>query len=290
MLLGIYETAYDLWNQLMDIAMTLFTTSPTTAANGLLYTTAHNFFLAIQSVSVPIAVILFLFAIIKEVNLSPPEQQLNRLAMRTIDFAIVIGIVLNLWTVLGAIMGVTDGITAKFATADYEIEVSDQLKEVMKALEESKPDVTKTSITESIGDLMSYLGNFLLFFLGAVATLIAVLASGISIITSGFQRIIKPLVLLPFSTITVAMGAGEPEEQRVMHSYIKTFIGLCLSGAMMVICVRMGADLSSALISFEFEDLDMTRAILYISVQNAITPMMIAGLVKSVDGLISRFM
>lgn len=288
MLLGIYETAYDLWNQLMDIAMTLFTTSPTTAANGLLYTTAHNFFLAIQSVSVPIAVILFLFAIIKEVNLSPPEQQLNRLAMRTIDFAIVIGIVLNLWTVLGAIMGVTDGITAKFATADYEIEVSDQLKEVMKALEESKPDVEFTA--EFVTSFLEYIGNFLLFFLGAVATLIAVLASGISIITSGFQRIIKPLVLLPFSTITVAMGAGEPEEQRVMHSYIKTFIGLCLSGAMMVICVRMGADLSSALISFEFEDLDMTRAILYISVQNAITPMMIAGLVKSVDGLISRFM
>ena len=46
MLMGIYNTGYSIWNYLIDIAVTLFTTSPT-AANGAVYTTTYNLFLRI---------------------------------------------------------------------------------------------------------------------------------------------------------------------------------------------------------------------------------------------------
>lgn len=58
MLKGIYNTGYSIWNYLMDIAVSLFTTSPT-AANGSVYATTHNLFLAISSISVPICIVFF---------------------------------------------------------------------------------------------------------------------------------------------------------------------------------------------------------------------------------------
>lgn len=66
MIKGIYNTGYSIWNYLIDIAVSLFTTSPT-AANGAVYTTTHNLFLAISSISVPICVVFFLLALIKDV-------------------------------------------------------------------------------------------------------------------------------------------------------------------------------------------------------------------------------
>lgn len=287
---GIYKAAYSIWNMLMDIAMTLFTTSPMDASGGALYDTVHTLFTSIADISTLLCTIFFLYSVVKTIDVSPPEQVTERLRMEFVKFAVVVAVVLNLWTLLGGIMQITDGITSKFVAEDYTLEVSGTLETVLQSLDDSKPEWEGvTEMGSFFKNMMAYIGNWLLCFSGGIATLLVVIGASVSIISSGFQRIIKPLVSIPFATVTVSMASGSPEEQRVAYNYVKSFIGLCLAGAMMVVCIKLGATLSSGLIAFSTDDLSLTEQIIYISVQNAVSPIVIAGLVKCAEAILNRW-
>lgn len=276
----IYNVAFGIWNTLINIAVTLFTTSPT-AANGDVYTTAKSLYDAISDISVPIATVFFLIAIFRDVVSAPPDQQTRKLFGSGLKYTIMLGILVNLWTIMGYVIQVADGITGKFSTegGTYTMSMDDH------------PDLL-AAITE-IEDLSIWDGNNIfakiMLFLAAIITLMITVSSCISILSSAFQRIIKPLVILPFSAITVAMGAGSGESTRVMTQYLKTFFGFCISGAFMLVCVKMGVALSNGLIGFDMDSLSTYEKALYNSVQCAITPIVIAGLVKTADSVIGKF-
>ena len=291
----IYEAAFNLWNRLCTIAMTLFTTSPT-SANGSVYTITYGLYNAITDIAVPIAITFFLIAIIQDVLATSPEQQVRRLFNDLLKFGVLVAILANLWTIMGYIMQIADGITDKFATSGtYSLSVSSELKSIIRSVENNKPDVEikfKTfgeDFMEYMEELMDYLLNLIVLFVASVATFAGILSAGLSLINSSYQRIIKPLAIMPFSSITVALAAGTADAKRTTTSYIKTFFGFCISGAFMVICVKLGTALSDGLLSFNMDSMDLIEKVLLISVQNAVTPMMIAGLVKSTDSVIQRF-
>jgi hypothetical protein len=126
----------------------------------------------------------------------------------------------------------------------------------------------------------------------AFITALTCISAGFSVISSAYQRILKPLIILPFSSITVAMAAGGPESERIATSYMKTLFGLLVSGAFMVICISLGnvlstSDLMSSIAS-GYTDSSFGKAI-FASVQVCITPTVIAGLIKSADSFLGRF-
>lgn len=292
----IFNVGYSIWNTLIGIAMTLFTTSPTTA-NSTIYTTAKTLYNALMSISLPIAITFFLIAIIKDVIATPPEQQARKFIQSTLKFAVLVGILANLWLFMGYIMQIADGITDTMnITGNYELSMSADLQSAIDEVY-NQPSTKKLEITrlgESFNEVMEEKGTHLaqkaILFLGAAGTFIMIIAAGLSIINCAFQRIIKPLVLLPFSTITVAMASGSHEAERIATSYLKTFFGLCLAGAFMVVAVNFGAAIvNGGLIAFNMATTDLWEKVMYIVVQNAITPTVIAGLVKSADSTIARF-
>lgn len=289
MLMGIYNTGYSIWNYLIDIAVSLFTTSPT-AANGSVYTTTHNLFLAISSISVPICVVFFLLALIKDVMNSPPDQQARQFMQDGLKFGVMIGILANLWEIMGYVMQIADGITNDLSmAASYNLSLSSDLENIIIEVT-TLPDFDFTHIGQSVGDIIVFVFVVLLFFLASLATLVIIIASVIGIISCGFQRILKPLVIMPFSSVTVAMATGSQEASRVTTQYLKTFFGLCLAGAFMVVSVNLGVALSNGLIVFDYAALSTIEKVLFISIQNAITPIVIAGLVKSADSIIGKFL
>ena len=75
---ALYNCAFFVWNNLIGIAMTLFTTSPKSAGGGTPYTVVHNFYNAISDATVPIATVFFIIAIYKSVVSTPPAQQAQR--------------------------------------------------------------------------------------------------------------------------------------------------------------------------------------------------------------------
>ena len=208
----IYNVGFGIWNTLISIAMTLFTTSPT-AANGNVYATAKSLFDAISDISIPIATVFFLIAILRDIVTAPSDQQTQTLFRSGLKYTVMLGILVNLWLIMGYVIQIADGITAKFASAGSSYTMS----------MDNHPDLL-AAITE-IEDLSIWDGNNIfakiMLFLAAIITLIVIVSSCISILSSAFQRIIKPLVILPFAAITVAMGAGSGESTRVMTQYLK---------------------------------------------------------------------
>lgn len=290
----IFNTAYSIWNSLIQTAMELFTTSPT-AANGSVYSTCKILFNSISDIAIPIAIVFFLLAICKDVIAAPAEQQLKKLFSSGLKFCILVGVLINLWDVMGYIIQITDGVTDAMAseeTAPYKMEISDELKSVINEVNNLAPTTAFdwSTIGTFIKEFLEIAMIKLLFFLAAIITLFVIVAAGISIISSAYQRILKPLVILPFASITVALASGSHEAERVSSSYLKTFFGLCLSGAFMVVSVKLGVALTNGGFISPPAGASVNTKVLFISIQNMVTPTIIAGLVKTTDSTIGRFL
>ena len=95
-------------------------------------------------------------------------------------------------------------------------------------------------------------------------------------------------MILPFAGIAIALGAGGHDISRSLVSYIKTFFGFCISGAVMIIAIKTGVSLCTTLVGFDLTGASNIYKCILITVQMAITPIVISGLVKGSDAIIAR--
>ena len=131
---ALYNCAFTVWNTLIEVAMTLFTTSPKVAAGGTPYATVHAFYNAISDATVPIATVFFIIAIYKSVVSAPPGQQAQRFLQDALKYCIILYIAANMWRVMGYIMDFADGITGKLsATSGYTLTISGDMEEIGRA-------------------------------------------------------------------------------------------------------------------------------------------------------------
>ena len=285
---ALYNCSFTIWNTLMQIAMTLFTTSPKSAGGGTPYSTVHTMFNAISDATVPIATVFFIIAIYKSVISAPPEQQAQRFLMDALRYCIILFVAANMWNIMGYIIDFSDGITSKMGTTSgYTLSVNSSLESIINSTC-ALPSFELTG--EWFSKLWSVIGCSLLFMIAGLVLVFIMVASCISIISSGFQRILRPLIILPFAGIAIAMGAGGHDISRSLLQYIKTFFGFCISGALMVICVKTGVTLCTTLVNFNLAGSSDIYKVILITVQSAITPIVISGLVKGTDSIVQRMM
>lgn len=283
---ALYNCAFTVWNTLIEVAMTLFTTSPKVAAGGTPYATVHAFYNAISDATVPIATVFFIIAIYKSVVSAPPGQQAQRFLQDALKYCIILYIAANMWSVMGYIMDFADGITGKLsATSGYTLTISGDMEDIIEDCLEL-PDFEFSG--EWVGEFFSTIGCSLLFLIGGIILVFIMVASCLSIISSAFQRILKPLMVLPFAGIAIAFGAGGHDISRSLVTYIKTFFGFCISGAMMVIAIKTGVSLCTTLVGFDLSSATDIYKCILMTVQMSITPIVISGLVKGSDAMIAR--
>lgn len=283
---ALYNCAFTIWNTLIELAMTLFTTSPKIAGAGSPYQTVHAFYNAISDATVPIATVFFIIAIYKTVVSAPPGQQAMRFLQDALRYCIVLYIAANMWKIMGYIIDFSDGITAKItATSGYTLKVSGDMEKIIDSCLQF-PAFELSG--EWVEKFWTTIGCSLLFLIGGIVLLFIMVASCLSIISSAFQRILKPLMILPFAGIAIALGAGGHDISRSLVSYIKTFFGFCISGAMMVIAIKCGVSLCTNFVSFDLSSSSDIAKCILITVQMSITPIVIAGLVKGSDAMIAR--
>ena len=283
---ALYNCSFMIWNTLVEVAMTLFTTSPKTAASGGPYNTVHTIYNTISNATIPIATVFFIIAIYKTVISSPPEQQAQRFLMDAERYCMILFLAANMWKIMGYVMDFSDGITSTIgSTSSYKLSMSGDLETII----EDSLKLPDFSLSGSwFSKLWNVIGCSFLFLIGGIVLVFIMVASCMSIISSAFQRILKPLIILPFAGIAVAFGAGGHEISRSLMQYIKTFFGFCISGAMMIICIKTGISLCTNLVSFNMTGTDEVYKCVLITVQSAITPIVISGLVKGTDSIIQR--
>ncbi len=283
---ALYNAAFGIWNALIEVAMTLFTTSPKSAAGSGPYLISQQIFNAISDATIPIATVFFIIALYKTVVSSPPEQQAQRFLMDTLKYCMILFIAANLWSIMGYIIDFSDGITGRIsATSGYTLSMNGDLEDIIEDCLEL-PDFELSG--EWFSDLWSVVGCSLVFMLAGLILIFIMVASCMSIISCAFQRILKPLIILPFAGIAVAMGAGGHDISRSMFQYMKTFFGFCISGAVMIIAIKTGVRLCTNLVNINLAGTSDIYKCIMITVQSAITPIVISGLVKGSDSMISR--
>ena len=283
---ALYNCAFDIWNTLIEIAMTLFRTSPKTAAYGTPYATVHALYNAISDATVPIATVFFIIAIYKSVVSAPPGQQALRFLQDALRYVMILFIAANMWSIMGYIIDFSDGITSQItATSGYTLTMSGDIERIIERCLEL-PDFELSG--EWLEEFWEVIGCSLLFLIGGIVLLFIMVASCLSIISTAFQRILKPLMILPFAGIAIALGAGGNDISRSLLTYIKTFFGFCISGAVMVIAIKCGISLCTNLVSFDLAGASNVYKCILITVQAAITPIVISGLVKGSDSIVAR--
>lgn len=283
---ALYNCAYTVWNSLIEIAMTLFRTSPKAAGYGTPYATVHTLYNAISDATIPIATVFFIIAIYKTVVSAPPGQQALRFLQDALRYVIILFVAANMWSIMGYIMDFADGITSKItATSGYTLTMSGDIERIIERCLEL-PEFELSG--EWLGEFWEVIGCSLLFLIGGIILLFIMVASCLSIISTAFQRILKPLMILPFAGIAIALGAGGHDISRSLLTYIKTFFGFCISGAVMVIAIKCGISLCTNLVSFDLTGASNVYKCILITVQAAITPIVISGLVKGSDSIVAR--
>lgn len=262
---ALYNCAFTIWNTLIELAMTLFTTSPKTAGAGSPYQIVHSLYNAISDATVPIATVFFIIAIYKSVISAPPGQQAMRFLQDALRYCIILYIAANMWKIMGYIIDFSDGITAKItATSGYTLTVSGDMEKIIDSC--LKFPAFELS-GEWVEQFWTTIGCSLLFLIGGIVLLFIMVASCLSIVSSAFQRILKPLMILPFAGIAIALGAGGHDISRSLVSYIKTFFGFCISGAMMVIAIKCGVSLCTNFVNFDLSSSSDIAKCILITVQ-----------------------
>ena len=293
---AIFNVVFNVWNWFMEIAMTLFTTAPNEASgmDGKLINTVHRLYNALFSFALPITVIFLFIALLKNSWIKSEEQRLPAMLSDLMRYGVIVVILASLWDIMGYIMSVTNNIMNVVIDSNitYKLNPNDQ-----KVLMDVIADFELRQC-EGIDDLIPWLGEMLiclltdlLFMIVGLVVVVLVAGAGFTIVSVAFQRILKPLVILPFASIMVAVGAGGGDVGRVALSYLKTFVAFCISGAFMVAAIKVGvAFCSNGLFNFDMTDMGKIEKMILVSVHTAATPMVIAGLVKSMDGIIARFL
>ncbi|MCR5337544.1 MAG: hypothetical protein K6E75_03205 [Lachnospiraceae bacterium] len=286
--MALYETSFIIWNALMKIAIDLFTTSPKTAAGGSPYQAAYSLYSSIAAATIPIAACFFIIAIYRSVITTSPDQQLQRFLLDALRYCIILFVAAHLWEILGYVIDFSDGITKSMGSVtNTQQHLSGDLENIIhNSLQLPAFELS----AEWIARLFEIIGSSTVLLVGGLTLVLTMVASGLSIISTAFQRILKPLIIMPFAGIAVAMGAGGAEIGRSMLSYFKTFLEFCISGAMMVVIIKCGGYLTTNLASMALVgDTDIGNCII-MTLQAAITPIVTAGLVRGTDSIISRML
>lgn len=291
----LYQLGFDLWASFIDAATKMFTLDPMSGGGGLssalhAMKLAYN---ALQDIAIPLAIICCMLSLLKVVVSTPPEHQARAFIGTGIKFVIIIALSANMWTIMGWISQVctgvvntiqNSGVTASYGTLHFN---QNMLTAIDHASTWQGGDDVFELIKNFFGDLLDHIALNVIGFVFAVIYLFIVVACGVVIVLTAFQRIFKPMVILPFSTIAIATGAGGPEVGRTMSSYFRTYIGFVLSGAIMVLAISLSSTFTG-LIQFNITTSTDIATLALGSIEMALVPVITTGLVKGADQIISK--
>lgn len=285
LLTSIYEAGYDIWNTLIDIAINLIKTSPTSAGGGQLYAIVHQVFNVLSTATMPVLILFFMISILKNISQTPPERLASVFFQDAIRYCIIIVMASQAWKITGYIFQFTDGITDSVAGTIPKLELSDTMRNVINSVSDFNINFDD-GIGNGIKEWFNSAMLCIVFLIGALITLGVMAACAFSIISAAYKRIIQPLIILPFSGLAIARAAGGADQARETAKFFSYFFSLCINGTIILIIIRLGMVLSSTIV-FPTGGNEV-KQIIFSSLQNFTAPIIISGLIKSVDSIASR--
>lgn len=222
--------AIQTWNEKMAEIWLLLIQSPETFKGGVIWEIIVKVHGAMLSIGLALLVLFFVFGIVKTCTnmneIKRPEQAM-KLFFR---FAIARGLVVYGMDFMKAIFEIVQGIISSIMTTV------------------SVGTATETIIPQEIIDAVENVGFLESIPLWAVTLLGGIFITILSfvLILTVYGRFFKLYMYTAISPIPLAASAGE-STQNVAYTFLKSYAGVCLEGAMIVLaCVIFSAFASSA--------------------------------------------
>ncbi len=303
----LYEMGMDVWNIIVGTAMTYFSLDP---ANDTVPGFTDQISLikdltgSISSLVTPLVALLFILAIIRECTGVSNDMLPRVVAMSVVKYLIALALVSSpLWVmqnVSSAASGVTGLVSGKTTGDAYKmdsdlIDMEGVKADIDKNIE-SIPGIAEIITTDTtwgdfFGGAMSVVVAYFIFLVTGVAFIFIAIVCSLSVLNIALHRILKPLIILPFTAIALAAAAGGPEEHRITFSFIKTYVTFILTGAAMLICISFGSGLALMIaepLKEMGEEFNSIGTVLASSLSMLVTPIMISSLVAGSDRLVTQ--
>lgn len=222
--------AIQTWNEKMAEIWLLLTQSPETFKGGVMWEIIVKVHGAMLSIGLALLVLFFVFGIVKTCTnmneIKRPEQAM-KLFLR---FAIARGLVVYGMDFMKAIFEIIQGV----------------ISSIMNTV--GVGTATETVIPQEIIDAVENVGFLESIPLWAVTLLGGIFITILSfvLILTVYGRFFKLYMYTAISPIPLAASAGE-STQNVAYTFLKSYAGVCLEGAMIVLaCIIFSAFASSA--------------------------------------------
>lgn len=279
-----------IWKTLVGLAMNVAMADPTGGTYAGLHRVAKTAYGTILDITIPLATIFFLVAIIKDATQRSGEAILQSMVASTIKFICILILMNNMITLLDTILQIGANIGQNIGNKSTNLTFDTDA--IISALETDlvKPTFDIMDLKGFFNDLLNYIFSYLAMFIGTLVAVISVVASAISIVGAAFQRILKPLIIMPFSCVSASMSAAEGELGGAFNHFLKTFVSFALGGAFIILSVQLGTKIcSTSIFTSVFADrpTGLTGTLLDLT-QYMLGPMITAGLVKASDSVLSR--
>ncbi len=310
----LYRLSYKLFNHLLNVLDFPHVTGRVAVSNtgkviktglaaakaqnyGSLWNVVKSYFDVMLVIAIPIATVFFIIGIYNSVINNPPEEQVKHFMMDTIRFAMVLVITANLFNALTSITEITEDITDKIIETGepannelYNYSYDDSPIKAAIDRRDSHPVNLKKLTQGHALVFFDSIFEYITLFLGGLLSILTFATSAFAIVMATIQRIVKPLMMLPFSTIVIGMSACSGEGERTFTHFIKNILNFCLSGVFIVMAIKIGAKIATMNLIHLGYNFRTNSAIAAIAgVVNMNLPVVITtGLVKASDGFMGK--
>ncbi|MCR4567807.1 MAG: type IV secretion system protein [Pseudobutyrivibrio sp.] len=262
-----------------------------------LWGVAEGYFKTMLLVAVPIATVFFVIAIYTSVVNNPPEEHPKHFIFSILRYSVVLIVLTNLFNILTCVTEITEGATdtiietgdpANSNSYDYKYDDS-PIKAAIERRKGHPIDLKKFTRGDAV-IFFDSIFEYITLFIGALFSMLVFGTSAFTIVMTAIQRIVKPLMLLPFSAIVLAISACSGEGERTLNQYIKTILSYCFAGVFMVMSLKLGSEIAKMnliRVGYNFRS-NSTIAALAGVINMNLPVILTTGLIKSSDAFMNK--
>ena len=261
-------TVLDLWNQKMVDIWNMVSMSPVDFRDGAIWAVILDVYGVMQATGLALLVLFFVMGVVKTcgsfTEVKRPEQAFKIF----IRFAIAKGLVTYGLELILAIFKIIQGVIQSITSMEgFEA-----------ATEATIPEEIITAVSEC-----SFLESIPLWALTMIGSLVIIVLSFIMVMTV-FGRFFRLYLFTALSPIALSTFAGEPTQSTGV-SFLKSYAGVCLEGAVIALSCLMFSVYASAPIGFEGEISALAMVLSYM-LATILNMLMLVGTVKGADRVV----
>lgn len=269
-IIEILQNALNAWNEKLQQVFEILTTSPQNFGGGAIYDVIENINGAMQSVGLGLLVLFMLAGIVKQTMSYEEMKRPEYVFKLLLRFAIAKGVISYGMPLMSEIFSVSLGIIGQMGTAQFSA-ITLPAEITQAAQDASFLQVLFPSVLALIGSL--------------VMTVVSIM-----ILLTVLGRLFKIYMYMAISPIPLSTFAGDATKQ-IGFSFLKSFAGVCLEGAMIMLACIIYSAYVSFVASLTSDTSGTLVNMLYSYILNVVLNMFILlGLVKGCDKIVHEML